>query len=67
MGQPETSQPKRPDIDPRNGIVCPQCAKPTLGVTNTRYPCPGVIVRYRRCRLCGQRCKTRETVVSRES
>jgi len=39
------------------GYAC--CGVPMV-VTTTRHPAPGVVVRYRRCLLCGGRVVTEE-------
>jgi DNA-directed RNA polymerase subunit RPC12/RpoP len=44
------------------GIACPDCGGKPL-VTNRYYPLPGQIVRYRTCRKCGRKIRTRERVI----
>lgn len=45
------------------GLSCLRCAGTVLLVRKAKYPCPGVVVRYRRCKACGEPVKTRECIV----
>ena len=42
------------------GFACPQCRGVRLFVYRTRRPCPGLVVRYRKCTACGHRIVTDE-------
>lgn len=44
------------------GFPCPVCKGVRLMACGTRYPAPGITVRYRRCTACGHKIVTRERV-----
>lgn len=48
------------------GILCPQCNSNRMSVTKT-LPLPGCIIRYRKCRDCGEQFPTRETRAAKRS
>lgn len=44
------------------GIYCPSCRGVRLAVLATRRPCPGLVLRYRKCSACDARLVTEERV-----
>lgn len=46
----------------RERMKCPNCEKDDNCVTNTRHLGDYIIVRYRKCNLCGERFVTREII-----
>lgn len=44
------------------GFYCPSCRGHRLSVTTVKRPCPGLVVRYRRCTACGAKLITEERV-----
>jgi len=50
--------------DPRCGIICPKCGCRDWRVTNTIVH-NGSIIRYRVCRNCGRKVRTKERINSK--